>query len=70
MFSQLLRTSSLLLLLVSCSVVTRAEVVWIDVRSALEHRWDHIDGDARISYDEIVQEISAIVPDKNTEVHL
>jgi phage shock protein E len=47
-----------------------AEEVWIDVRSAFEHKIDSIEGDTRIAHDEIVQEVSAQFPDKDTEIRL
>lgn len=47
-----------------------AEEVWIDVRSAFEHKIDNIEGDARISHDEIVQQVNAQFPDKDTEIRL
>lgn len=47
-----------------------AEVVWIDVRSAFEHKIDNIEGDIRISHDEIVLEVGAKFPNKDTEIRL
>lgn len=47
-----------------------AEPVWVDVRSVLEHKVDNIDGDIRISHGDIVEEFSALYPDKDTEVRL
>lgn len=47
-----------------------AEVIWIDVRSMAEHVIDHIDGDVRISYDQILHAANVLMPDKNTEIHL
>ena len=47
-----------------------SEPIWIDVRSSIEHALDNIDGDVRISHTEIVNEISALHPDKNTEIIL
>mgnify|MGYP003385026088 CR=1 FL=1 len=47
-----------------------AEAVWIDVRSAIEHKIDNIEGDARITHSEIVEEVNTLYPDKNTEIHL
>lgn len=48
----------------------RADTVWIDVRSWLEHAADHIEGDIRISHDEIVKEVVRLFPDKSTEIRL
>ncbi len=70
MNSNFLRTPALFLLLMCASAFGQTETLWIDVRSELEHRADHIEGDIRISHDEIVQEIGAIEPNKNTEVLL
>lgn len=47
-----------------------AEPVWVDVRSVLEHKIDNIEGDVRISHGDIVEEFSALHPDKETEVRL
>jgi phage shock protein E len=47
-----------------------AETVWIDVRSAEEYAQDHINGDIRISHEEIVPNVIKLVPDKNTEIQL
>ncbi|ARU57958.1 periplasmic protein [Oleiphilus messinensis] len=46
------------------------DVVWVDVRTYLEHKVDHIEGDIRISYQDVVEELPALVPDKNTEIKL
>lgn len=70
MNSKLLRAACAFFMLVCFSALTNAEAVWIDVRSALEHKIDNIEGDVRISHNEIVQGIGAIAPDKNTEVQL
>lgn len=50
--------------------LTYAETVWIDVRSAIEYQLDHIEGDTRISYGDIVEDLSVLYPDKNTDVRL
>jgi phage shock protein E len=60
----------LLLLLLMQSAVTWADAVWIDVRSAEEHAVDNIEGDPRITHDEIVERVSERYPDKTTEIHL
>jgi phage shock protein E len=52
------------------SAISYAEPVWIDVRSLLENKIDNIEGDIRISYSEIVEEVSKIYPDKNTDIRL
>ncbi len=46
-----------------------AGTVWIDVRSSEEYAQDHIDGDIRISHEEIVPGVVKLFPDKNTEIH-
>ncbi|WP_296058633.1 rhodanese-like domain-containing protein [uncultured Amphritea sp.] len=61
---------SFFMLMMCFSVVSNAETVWIDVRSAVEHSIDNIEGDARISHDDIVAGVSEIFPDKNTEIRL
>ena len=51
-------------------VAAFAEAVWIDVRTAMEHTMDSIEGDPRIPHDEIVDGVAALYPDKDTEIHL
>lgn len=46
------------------------ETVWIDVRSAVEHKLDHIDGDIRVSHIDIVEKVSELFPDKTTPIGL
>jgi phage shock protein E len=48
----------------------KTEPVWIDVRTAVEHKLDSIDGDIRIPHDEIVGGISDRFTDKNIPVRL
>lgn len=52
------------------SVMSHAEVIWIDVRSSIEHSIDSIEGDIRISHGDIAEEVSELFPDKNTQIHL
>ncbi|WP_245621496.1 MULTISPECIES: rhodanese-like domain-containing protein [Enterovibrio] len=52
------------------SGVVHAEAVWIDTRSAAEHFFDHIPGDIRFSHTDIVNEVTALYPDKNQEIRL
>ncbi|MGI9289047.1 MAG: rhodanese-like domain-containing protein [Pseudomonadales bacterium] len=52
------------------STITLADTVWIDVRSAAEHTLDNIEGDIRISYDEIAEKASKQFPDKDTDIRL
>ena len=54
---------------IACSL-SFAETVWIDVRSAVEYKLDHIDGDIRISHGDIVGEVSTLYPAKDTAIHL
>jgi phage shock protein E len=46
-----------------------AEAVWIDVRSAIEHKIDNIEGDLRISHGDII-EVTNLYPKKNTAIRL
>jgi len=51
--------------------VTSTEApVWVDVRTWAEHKVNHIDGDARIHYTEIVDSIAEEYPDKATPIRL
>jgi phage shock protein E len=52
------------------SAISFADPVWIDVRSVLENKIDNIEGDIRISHSDIVEEVSRIYPDKNTDIRL
>lgn len=52
------------------STVSFADTVWIDVRSAAEYQADHIQGDIRISHNEIVRGVSQLFPEKSTEIRL
>ncbi len=63
-------TIPLLLLLLTQGALAWADAVWIDVRTAMEHAVDNIDGDVRIPHDEIVEGVSERYPDKSTEIHL
>jgi phage shock protein E len=47
-----------------------AEPVWVDVRSYIENKIDNIEGDIRISQSDIVDEVSELYPDKNTDIRL
>jgi len=59
-----------LLMVMTLSSLSYAEAVWIDVRSSAEHFLDNIDGDVRISHEEIVQGVNKLLPDKSTEIRL
>ena len=61
---------SLLLIVVCFSPLSNADTTWIDVRSQIEHSIDSIEGDVRIPHGDIVQVLSEMYPDKNTEIHL
>lgn len=65
-----LRNMSLLLAIISFCSLTQAEPIWIDVRSVAEHNSDHIEGDVRITHDEIVEQVTVMYPDMTTEIHL
>lgn len=52
------------------SSVSFAETVWIDVRSAQEYLVDNIKGDLRVSHTDIVKQVSALYPNKDTEIRL
>lgn len=52
------------------NTLSYADTVWIDVRSPVEHAIDSVEGDVRISYGEIVEEVTKLFPDKTTEIHL
>ena len=59
-----------LLITLFAGSLSYAETVWIDVRSKMEHSLDNIEGDIRISHDEIVENVENRFPDKNTEIRL
>ncbi len=64
------RQAILLVMAMSFSALLQADTVWIDVRSAVEHKIDHIEGDERISHGDIVSKVNSLYPDKNTEIRL
>ena len=70
MILKTLRYMSLLLAVVGFCSLAQAETTWIDVRSAVEYNIDHIEGDARITHSDIVEQVSAAYPDKTTEISL
>ena len=57
---KLITRLSLLLLAITHHTHSYAEAVWIDVRTAVEHSIDSIEGDIRISHGEIVQELTKL----------
>lgn len=59
-------------LLATCFVssVSRAEALWIDVRSLPEHVVDNIEGDLRITHTDIVEEVTERFPDRDREIQL
>lgn len=68
-----LRLIQQLALAIATTVISFASIadpVWIDTRSAIEHSIDHIEGDIRITHSDIVDEVSKLYPDKNTEIKL
>ncbi len=61
---------TILLLAIGFSPLASAEAAWIDVRTAIEHGLDSIDGDVRIGYGDIVEGVEALFPEKDTEIRL
>ena len=59
-----------LFVLTLASPLVLAEAVWIDVRTHAEHSADHIKGDLLIPYQNIISAVSALHPDKDTEINL
>lgn len=57
-----------------CSGLAAAEAdnvtVWIDVRSSVEHMVTSIEGDPLISHSDIVEGVSALYPDSDTQIKL
>lgn len=58
------------LLALTLNTLVFADTVWIDVRSSVEHAIDNIEGDARISYGDITEQVTVQFPDKNTPIRL
>lgn len=56
--------------LLALSSLAHADPVWIDVRSAAENEADSIQGDVLIPHTEIVESVSELFPDKDTEIYL
>ena len=61
---------SFLLVAMCCSLLSYADTVWIDVRTAVEHKIDNIEGDIRIPHRKIVQEVHKMFSYKDTEISL
>ena len=61
---------SLLLFTVGFSSMANADTTWIDVRSVAAHKIDNIEGDIRISHNDIVEEVNQMLLDKGTEINL
>jgi len=58
------------LIFLSFSIAVQAEVVWVDVRTVMENKMDSIEGDINIPHENIVEEVTKLYPDKETEIHL
>ena len=65
-FSQIV----LLFVAVHFTPFSYADVIWIDVRSQAEHDIDSIEGDVRMSHDNIVQGVRDRRLDKNADIYL
>jgi len=68
-FKKILNTTLALLLFV-CPILVQAETIWIDVRSPAEYKVNHIKGDLLIPHTEILEEVSKLFPNHETEIHL
>lgn len=60
----------ILLLTTGLSALAYADTVWIDVRSVLENKMDSIEGDINIPHENILQEVTKLYPDKETDIHV
>lgn len=60
----------IVIIAMSFSWLSYAETIWIDVRSIGEYRMDNIEGDILIPHNNIVQKVSAMYPDLNTDIRL
>lgn len=65
-----MKTLCPLLIAALCSTAVSADVKWIDVRTAREHAEDRIPGDPLIPHNNIVSGVSALFPDKDTDIRL
>ncbi|MCP5076637.1 MAG: rhodanese-like domain-containing protein [Psychromonas sp.] len=68
-FKQTLKTT-LALLIFASPILAVAETVWIDVRTPAEYNVNHIKGDRLIPHTEILEEVSELFPNNETEIHL
>lgn len=57
-------------LIVFVSMGALADSVWIDVRSLPEYMIDNIQGDSRISHQQIVEGLEGKISDKSTPIRL
>jgi len=67
---KILLTVFLTLVLLSQAAMAQREDVYIDVRTWVEHKVDHIDGDTRIHVSDIVEGVNEQFPDKDTPIRL
>ena len=58
------------LLVIICSGIAQADLVWIDVRSDAENKVENIKGDLHIPHQDIVDQVERLYPDKDTEINL
>jgi len=70
MIRNFLCRTTLLIVFMCFSTISFADVVWIDVRSSFEHAIDSIEGDIRISHDNIVAGVNKLLLDENTDIRL
>jgi len=58
------------LVFVATSTVSANDEVWLDVRTAAEYQAGHLPGAVNLSHELVEQQISTVIPDKNTSVKL
>lgn len=61
---------TVLVLLQTTLSIAESNTIWIDVRSSLEHKVSNVEGDPRVDYDEVHNEITALAPDLDTPIYL
>ena len=63
-------TPLLLFIILAHGALAEGDAVWIDVRTGLEHAVANIQGDTRIAHGDIVEEVTALYPDRDTDIYL
>ena len=70
MFKTSVRNALLIIATLLLAPLTFSEPLWLDVRTVLEHKIDHIEGDKRISPSDVLPELEQLALAKDTDIRL